>query len=133
MTTLDWANVVVQKNLTISQCEIAPLSPAPFAEVCLLKMQRLEVALLASTKYKTYVRVDSQPQKLQIVICLIDTGAGTNFVKTSCVHSIWAPRTRCRDFLKPRSEKKPPNRSKGVIVRQVQKGDLRSRVWFGID
>lgn len=63
-----------------------PLSRIFVEEICPLKPEQNEVALFASTNYKTNVRVGTQSHEMSQVKRLIDTVDDPNLVSTSFLH-----------------------------------------------
>lgn len=93
-----------------------PASFIPYAEICKPRLQCVEVALLTSTTYETYVSVGLYAQGMNKVNCLRDTDAGSNLINKSFEHPIWIPRVKRRDVLKLRSANKQLITSIEVIM-----------------
>lgn len=69
-------------------------------EKCFLKPWENEVALFASTIYKTCVHDEIRVYELTTVKCLIVRSAGANLVEWSSNHLTWTLRIRQRNILK---------------------------------
>lgn len=104
-----------------------------FAEICRLQSPRTEVALFTRKNYKKNVSVGLHVQSINTVKFNIYTGASPILIDESFVHPPWALRVKHRDFPNLRSANQQPIKSEGVILLHLQIGDLRIRVWFGVD
>lgn len=73
-----------------------------------------------------------QAQRMKKFKSFTDTSAGRNLINKFFVHPTWAPHVKCQDFVKLRRAIKQPIRSEVVVLFELQIGNLRIHVWFGV-
>lgn len=101
-------------------------------EICSFVPEQNEVALFASTNYKTYLCVGIKLHKMTQVKCLIDSGADPNLVSKLLLHSTWTSCIKRKNFSKLRNANIQPISKERVILLHLQVGKLRIRVWFRV-
>lgn len=95
--------------------------------------ERDELALFASTNYKTYVGVGLRLHGMTQVECSTDTRAGLNQVSKSFLHSTQTMRFKCRNFLEHgRASKESISLERAILI-WLQIGGLRIHVWFKVE